>query len=147
MPNDSIDDLFDQKQEEADAERWDWDENPTIKGILVGAIVLPGREYGPYYMLRIKEEQSGTTTAIPAFGTVLNNQVQDVAPKIGFPIGIRYNGMKSNKDGSREYKDWTVVSPESDFKAWAELNARKHGSNRPTITAPIADDGDDDDFF
>lgn len=148
--SDSIDDLFDKAEEERDADQWDFDENPVIKGILVGVGVAPGREYGSYFVLRIKEETSGATYGIPVWGVVFNNQVSDAAPKIGSPIGIKYEGLKPNKDGSREYKSWVVVSPDPDFASWHELHARKDGGGalRPKIQAPAAAvDADEDDFF
>ena len=145
---DAIDDLFDNAEEEANADQWDFDENPTIKGILVGVGVAPGREYGPYSVLRVKEQQSGKTYGIPVWGVVFNNQVSDAAPKIGSPIGIKYEGLKPNKDGSREYKGWVVVSPDADFAAWHDLHGRKSGSTRAPIAQPSAggDDGETD-FF
>jgi len=130
MP-DSIDDLFTQAEEQADEDRWDFEENPVMKGILVGVTVAPGTQYGPFYVLRIKEE-SGTTYGVAVFGTVFNNQVIDRAPKIGAPIGIKYEGLKSNKAGDREYKSWIVVSGDTDFPAWAELGNQFMNKGRST---------------
>jgi hypothetical protein len=144
---DAIDDLFDKAEEEGNADQWDFDENPVIKGILVGVGVAPGREYGPYFVLRIKEEKSSTTYGIPVWGVVFDNQVSDAAPKIGSPIGVKYEGLKSNKEGSREYKSWVVVSPEADHPAWHELYARKAGSTRAPMAVPNATNGSDTDFF
>ena len=152
MSNDSIDDLFEQAAEEADEDRWDFEENPIMKGILVGVTVAPGTQYGPFYVLRIKEE-SGTTYGVAVFGTVFNSQVVDKAPKIGAPIGIKYEGLKPNKAGDREYKSWVVVSGGEDFPAWQELGIQFMNKGRPSAAftqGTVTPAGGDDavgDFF
>jgi len=151
MSNDSIDDLFEQAEEESNEDRWDFDKDPIMKGILVGVSVAPGTQYGPFYVLRIKEE-SGSTFGVAVFGTVFNNQVVDKAPKIGAPIGVKYEGLKSNKAGDREYKSWIVVSGEEDYPAWQELGSQLANKGRPSAAfsqGTVVPAGDDavGDFF
>ena len=149
--SDSIDELFAQADEQGEEDRWDFEENPTMKGILIGVSVAPGTQYGPFYVLRIKEELSGNTFGVAVFGTVFNNQVTDVAPKIGAPIGIRYDGLKSNKAGDREYKSWRVVSTEPDFEAWMQHARMFAQKGRPTTQIfngkDTSDTGANEDYF
>ncbi len=146
--SDALDDAFKKAEAQKEQGQWDFEENPEIRGILVGVGVAPGTQYGPYHILRVKEEKSEKVYGIPVWGTVLSNQVASVAPKVGVPIGIRYNGEKSNKEGSRKYKDWTLVSTKSDYEEWnkhhAALAAMKGGGGNTTV---VLRGGDDESFF
>ncbi|MCP4901080.1 MAG: hypothetical protein GY906_29270 [bacterium] len=143
---DAIDELFDQAKEEREAEQWDFDEKSTIKGILIGATTVRGREYGPYYILRIKTKEDGTF-AIPVWGTVLENQVVELAPKVGSPIGIQFLGLVDNKDGDRQYKDWIVVAGDNDLEAWVELAKKKAALKRGGGKVAATEEEDIGDLF
>ena len=145
--SDALDDLFEQAEEAKDQEQWDFEENPEIRGILVGVGVAPGREHGPYHVLRIKEQTTGQTFGIPVWGIVLIGQAASVAPKVGAPIGIRFNGSKPNKDGSRSYKDWTLVSTQSDYEAWQRFHAELQAMRGPARNTTVVVQGGDDSFF
>jgi hypothetical protein len=148
MSDDILDNLLDNADEAADQEYWNFEEKPLIKGILIGADVAPGREYGPYFVLRIKEAATDDVFGIPVWGTVFNNKVADLAPKVGSPIAVRFDGEKSNKEGSRTYKAWTVVAPDSDYEFWHDMTALKLKRARPAITPTSGStDGDYESFF
>jgi hypothetical protein len=146
---DQLDDLFTQEEARADEGQWDFEENPEIRGILVGVGYAPGTQYGPYFVLRIKTEED-VTYGIPIWGTVLINQVQDKAPKVGAIIGIRFLGKSTNQAGDRSYKNWMLVTGESDFPAWADHNDRlRRKSNRPSTaeSQPRPETGPVEDYF
>ena len=117
---DKLDDLFKQAEEAGDEDRWDFEETPEIRGVLFGVGTGPDVGYGKFHILRIKEQKTEKTFNVAVFGIVFHNKVQDLAPKIGFPIGIRDQGMQTNKAGDREYHGWLVVSDEPDHAFWAE---------------------------
>ncbi len=132
---DSIDDLFEQEEEKGDGEdRWNFDENPEIRGILVGVGTGPDMGYGKFHILRIKEKDTEKTWNVAVFGVAFKSRTEELAPKVGAPIGVRYEGLKSNKDGSREYKSWLVVSPDSDHPFWHKQIAGLMGRGGDVVT-------------
>ena len=145
---DQLDELFVQEEEKADGgDQWSFEETPEIRGILTGVNVAPSAGYGPYFVLQIKTKDLGSF-GIPVWGAVMNGRIDELAPKIGFPIGIRFDGEKKNKAGDRTYKSWTIVSTESDFEAWVPLHATKNRKRQPnTISQGVVSDAADEDYF
>lgn len=149
---DALDDLFEQAEEQGDGDdRWDFEENPEIRGILVGVGTGPDVGYGKFHILRIKEVVTEKTWNVAVFGVVFKNKVEELAPKVGFPIGVRDDGMKPNKAGDREYHSWLVVSTESDHKFWHQQSmglAKNVGNN---LTQGVVEGGSEgkevSDFF
>jgi hypothetical protein len=147
---DIYDDMFKQAEEQANEERWDFEENPEIRGILVGVGTGPDVGWGKFHILRIKDLDEGKTWGIAVFGKVFRSRTEELAPKIGSPIAVKYDGLKSNKDGSRQYKSWLVVARDSDHAFWFQQIAGLAGRPSTGFTQGHADnddDGADTDFF
>lgn len=83
----------------------------TEGAMLVGNVVGFSRAYskhGPHPVVTIKSEDDGEVYSVHCFHTALASQMQEQDPKPGDRVAVRYEGMKTAKDGETEYKNYRV---------------------------------------
>src|SRR5580765_3085478 len=81
---------------------------PEAEGdTLVGRVVARSSRdagYGPYPILTVRTD-AGETWAFHATGTVLEGKVEELDPRPGGRLAVRFDGTKTSKSGSA-YKAW-----------------------------------------
>jgi hypothetical protein len=130
---DGIEDAMDKKAEELEeqrsAEKWDPEPGEVLQGILLRADT-PITQYGESLVLTVRNvgKKSGgvakNKTAAVWAGTVLRGLLEDFEagqPKVGKALAIRYEGMKDTKDGSNQYKSFTLMVEEQDHAYWQKV--------------------------
>ena len=128
--DEDLDTAASEQEERSGQATWTPEEGEAVKGILTRADVQGGN-YGPQIVLNIKVmEPEGVlvkdeTVTVWCGGAVLKRAVPEAAPALGKGIKIRFEGMQPTKDGSNEYKLFTVVAQEQDQAFWNDLLARK----------------------
>ena len=128
--DDDLDTAAEEAEERSGAATWVPEEGEAVKGILTRADVQDG-QYGPQIVLNVKVmEPEGVlvkdeTVTVWCGGAVLKRAVPDAAPALGKGIKIRFEGMQPTKDGSNEYKMFTVVAQQQNQAFWDDLLARK----------------------
>lgn len=110
------------EEEESSAEVVDMVEGQTLKGIFLKA-TTPVTQYGQALLLIIKDIERDETVKLWC-PTMLRSRIEDPEggqPKPGKGIGIRYDGLRDTRDGSNQYKSFTLTVEESDPAYWNSI--------------------------
>jgi hypothetical protein len=112
--DDEVFDLLDGLSED-EGTPWvpDDEDDPSPEGIQ-GRVKFVGEvssDYGPEMCPLIElEAADGTVWSIRGYSTVLRNQINKAAPKVGDIMAVRYFGVKTGKGkNAREYKNYKVA--------------------------------------
>ena len=128
------DDFFDDSAKAAEAEAnaieyptWKWDDTPEFKGVLVDVRVQGTKDGRINFLATVEQDQTGDTFVIWIGDSpfMLKDNFEKAAPKKGTKIYVNYSGKKPTKDGSREYRVFSVFAETSDFDWWLELAKAK----------------------
>ena len=128
------DDFFDESaktaEKEANAEvypTWKWDDTPEFKGTLVDVKVQGTKDGRINFLATVEQYKTGDTFVIWIGDSpfMLKDNMEKAAPKKGSRIYINYSGKRPTKDGSREYRVFSVIAETSDFDWWLELAKAK----------------------
>jgi hypothetical protein len=79
----------------------------------VAAVRIGSSEYGPYPVV-VLESSDGTFYSVHAFHTLLQNQLVDIAPKVGDVLTVAYAGQVTRTEeektkGKQEYHNYVVI--------------------------------------
>lgn len=79
--------------------------------MIVGKVVGFSRAYskhGPYPVVTVRDEEDNEVKSVHCFHTALASQFREQDPKPGDRIAVRYDGLKTAKDGETEYHNYKV---------------------------------------
>lgn len=149
---DGLDESLDEQAEaqEAAFSAGTWDPIPgeTFRGVLTHVDVAK-TQFGPAIVLNARNVGEDTLTStdddgikpqdpasIWCSGTVLKNAVLDAMPALGALFAIRFEGKKPTRDGSNEYKAYTVRFEPGKMavESWEALLAKKPLDRRSAQT-------------
>src|SRR5438105_4409765 len=102
----SIKDRLDEEQQRAEA--WVPGTNDELIGRIVSISTRTSGGYDPYPIYTVKPED-GDALAFHAYHTVAQNLLNEVEPRVGDEIGIRYLGKVTPDGGGNPYHSYRIV--------------------------------------
>lgn len=100
------------------AEGWRPKDGDTLIG-RVTDLSMGNSEYGSYPIVTVQPED-GDAVAVHCFHTSLNNQMQQIRPRVGETVGIKFKGKTKTKDGKREVAVYVVKVKGRTVDVWGQ---------------------------
>lgn len=119
---------------------WEPKEGAVITGKVIRIQPNAKTQYGPRAVYTLLDERNGEKTAVFASQTVLRNELERLAPRIGEIVSIRCLGDVAKQSGNGTYKSFVVKVAGRPAEASQQQQAQAAGAKKASSAKPAASD-------